>query len=98
LAENVVLLRHRNLIGFNYHGAYKETRKIAGLDVVVIIEAWLYEITWLHLVTGAVKDAFASYENIDNSGLREDCQSGKLMCDGAAVGMRRAFQHFNNVS
>jgi HK97 family phage prohead protease len=79
-------------IGFNYNGAHKEHRSIDGLDVVVIIEAWLYEITWLHLVTGAVKDAFASYENIDDSSLREDCRSGKMLGDGAAVGVTRSIR------
>jgi HK97 family phage prohead protease len=84
-------------IGFDYHNARKEDRKIGSLIVVVIIEAWLYEITWLHRVTGAVKDAFASYEDIGSSSLRDDCRNGKILCDGAAVGMRRAFGNLTNV-
>jgi len=41
---------------------------------------------------GAMKDAFSIYQN-DDSSLREDCLSGKLLCDGAFVGVRRAIRN-----
>jgi hypothetical protein len=71
----------------------KSKQIYGGLEVMVVSQAWLYEITWLvRGSTGADQHAFASYENIDNRSLADDCRSGKLMADGAAVGMRRALQ------
>jgi HK97 family phage prohead protease len=79
-------------IGFNYQGASKRVCSIGDVDdVVVISRARLFEITWLFNCRGAINDAFASYEVVDSSrSLREDCYSGKLLRDGAAVGMSRA--------
>src|ERR1700681_3520237 len=57
-------------IGFDYRGANKEVCRYGGTDVMVIKQAWLFEVTWLHGLLGAVQQAFASYENVDNSSLR----------------------------
>jgi hypothetical protein len=64
---------------------------------MVIEHAWLREVTWLNAgLTGADLKAFASYENIDDRRLRDDCKSGKLIADGAAVDVRRAFRALAN--
>jgi hypothetical protein len=80
-------------IGCNYRYAIKSKRQYGGVNVMAVSQAQLHEITWL--VRGrraADQHAFASYENIDGTSLREDCESGKLACDGAAVGLHRALQ------
>jgi HK97 family phage prohead protease len=84
-------------VGFEYNRAVKSMQKYRGLDVMVVSHAWLYEISWLTTQRGADEHAFASYENIDGTSLEEDCQSGKLMVDGAAVNMRRALQRLSRV-
>jgi phage head maturation protease len=84
-------------IGFDYVGARKESRVIDGLPVKAIIQAWLYEITWLHgFNISTIKSAFASYVNVDNSTLKQDCEGRKMQSDGRAVEVTRAFQKLRN--
>jgi HK97 family phage prohead protease len=80
-------------VSVGFRNARKMIRKYGGADVAVIIEARLYEISYLYgLRCAADRNASATYENIDNSSLREDCESGKLLSDFAAIGVRRAIQ------
>ena len=85
-------------IGFDWHGARKETRQINGADVVCIVDAHLFEISYLHgFRAGVVKDAFATLQDVDYSkSLREVCGNGKFLYEGAAIGVTRALQDIIN--
>ena len=79
-------------VGFYWHSAKKATRWIDGREVICIREAELYEVSLMSgLASGAIKDAFATYGNVDYSmSLREECLTGKYRYDAAAVGVTRA--------
>ena len=85
-------------IGFNYHEAKKQTRTINGVDVVCIIEADLYEISFLYGEgLGAVQDAYATLKDTDFSkSLREECTGGQYLYHGAAIGFTRSLQKLMN--
>jgi hypothetical protein len=60
---------------------------------MVIRQAILLELSWLSAgLRGADEFAFASFENVAGRTLRQDCESGKLASDFAAVQMRKAFR------
>jgi HK97 family phage prohead protease len=82
-------------IGFDWHGARKETRRINGVDVACIIDATLFEISFLHgRNSGAVKDAYATLKDTDYSkSLRDECSGGQFLYEGAAVGFKRALNN-----
>jgi HK97 family phage prohead protease len=85
--------RHTGVsIGFDFHRARKETRIIGGLTVVCILEACLNEISFVHDYRSAMKEAFAVCQNVGSFSLIDDANSGKILCDGAAIGFTRALR------
>jgi HK97 family phage prohead protease len=85
-------------IGFDYRNAIKSKRFYDGSEVMVVRRARLWDITWIVRGRGADEHAFASYENVGSTSLADDCRSGKLMYDFAAVGVRRALRRLTNSS
>jgi homoserine dehydrogenase len=85
-------------IGFDWHGAKKEIRCIDGLDVWCIIEANLYECSFLHgYGAGAMHDACAILKDTDyTKSLRDECSGGRFLYDGAAINVIRALQRLLN--
>ena len=87
-------------VGFDYHGARKETRCINGVDVICITDATLWEISFLHgSAAGAVYDAYATIIYADYSkSLRDECSGGKFLYHGAATNVTRALQKLLNTT
>jgi HK97 family phage prohead protease len=83
-------------IGFDYQGAKKEARMIDGVEVTCVVEASLYEISFVeqHL-SPAMKQAFAVYRDVDYSESLEQ-QRMALLCDGAAIGFKQSLQKLMN--
>jgi HK97 family phage prohead protease len=80
-------------IGFDYHGAVKQQQCIEGVWTTCIVQAKLFEVSFCAGYQGAVPNAYVAYGEVDYSkSLQEECLSGKLRCEGAAVGMTRALQ------
>jgi HK97 family phage prohead protease len=85
-------------IGFDWHGAWKQTRCINGVDVICILEADLYEVSYLFgRGLGAVKESYITYKDVDFSrSLRDECRW--FAYEGAAVGVTRALQNLMNTT
>jgi hypothetical protein len=83
-------------VGFDWHGARKQTRKINGVDVVcIIISATLFELSFMHgQKAGAVQDAYVILKDTDyGNSLKDECSGGRFLYDGAAIGVTRALQN-----
>ena len=83
-------------IGFDDYNARKEIRRIGGLDVTCIVEADLFEGSYLFgRGLGAVKNSYITYADVDFSrSLKDECNS--FSYHGAAVGFKRALQKLSN--
>jgi len=81
-------------IGFDYPNAKTENRCINGVDVICIVSATLWEISFMAgLDAGAVKDAYATLKKTDYSkNLRDECEGGRFLYDSAAVAFTRSLQ------
>ena len=79
-------------IGFNDYNARTEIRRIDGLDVTCIVEADLFEGSYLFgKGLGAVKESYITFGDVDFSrSLKDECSS--YLYHGAAVGFKRALQ------
>jgi HK97 family phage prohead protease len=75
-------------IGFDWHGAKKISRVIDGRMTECVVEATLDEVSFVH--SGAMRDAFVAYGELDFSrSLRDDCMSGRIAAEGAALAFNR---------
>ena len=80
-------------VGFDYINAHKVTRTINGTDVVCIISADLEEVSILSGYDGgACEKSFVAYGDFES--LPEECRSGRLLYEGAAVELRRAVRRY----
>ena len=70
----------------------KHEVRIDGVDVVCVLDAKLFEISYLHgHGSGAMKQAFATTLDLNYfETLQENCSGGTFVYQGAAVGVSRA--------
>jgi HK97 family phage prohead protease len=80
-------------VGFDYVNAYKVIRTIDGTEVNCVASADLLEISIISgWDGGACKKSFVAYGNFDS--LPNECCSGRLFREGAAVEFRRAVRRY----
>jgi HK97 family phage prohead protease len=85
-------------IGFDWHGAKKQTRCINGVDVICVLDADLYEVSYLFgRGLGAVKESYITYKDVDFSeSLRDQCSNHRFQYEGAAVHFSRALEQYES--
>ena len=79
-------------VGFDWHGASKETRCINGVETLCIVSTTLWEISYL-TGRGAVKSAYGTLKDTDHfKTLGEECSGGRFLYHGAAVEFSRSLK------